>query len=794
MGATGLVLTSRWRRRTGDQVALALVIAIAGAVVLATLAGAQRTETAYARFDRAASNPDVVLATKGPGSADLSDEQIATIESLPEVRGAGRMRALAMQPAVEALYQPIAAPLDDGIGTRVLRSRFVAGRAPEHADEMSMTEQRAALLGLHLGDRLAMASYTPEQVRQYQGGDDSIFDHPDGPTVELTLVGIERTPLSVSTDRDIASITMLAPAFLDEYGDRVGSWTDLLGVDLVGDGGAIDEFTNEVHQLPGLADLHFEASVSANVPIVSTLDFVATALRVFAAIGALAGSVAVALVLVRAMSVERLEGPVLNALGWDARHRRRLLVLGITPGIAVGIVGAVVAATLASTLFPFGLGRRVEPTPGIDIAAPALVIGTAIIVGGVAALTAVAAWWVTRDRRAQPPHRQSRFVRRLAGLNLSVTSLTGVRFVAERGRRGDTIAARSAITAVALSVAGLLGVLTYTSSRQWLDSNPAAWGRTWDVAASGERIDELIPPDAILARTRVRISTVELDGHPLEVRGFDALVGPSLIPIATGRHPGPGEVALGSGTMAALGVSIGDTVTLKGSSATADMRVVGEAMFSGISDLPVLNSGAAMEFDTLLRICDPDTDDHFDTDVLRLVPGTADIALLSALAEQDRIPTTDDDVRRLVEGDRPDEFRRLDEVRSLPWLLGAFLTWLAVTASVALLVGAVRRRRHDLAVLRAMGLERRGVGRVVRAQAFTVSVAGLAIGIPAGIIIGRLAWTTVARSLGVVVHISTPWAATAIIAIAMIALDTLVSMIPAIRAGRSTAAFALRAE
>ena len=96
----------------------------------------------------------------------------------------------------------------------------------------------------------------------------------------------------------------------------------------------------------------------------------------------------------------------------------------------------------------------------------------------------------------------------------------------------------------------------------------------------------------------------------------------------------------------------------------------------------------------------------------------------------------------------PDEFDRLAEVRSLPWLLAALLGVLAIATMTSMLIVTVRRQRRDLAVLRAVGIAGGGVRRIVSVQALVVSAMGVVVGVPLGIVIGRVAWMSVARGLG----------------------------------------------
>jgi ABC-type antimicrobial peptide transport system permease subunit len=60
------------------------------------------------------------------------------------------------------------------------------------------------------------------------------------------------------------------------------------------------------------------------------------------------------------------------------------------------------------------------------------------------------------------------------------------------------------------------------------------------------------------------------------------------------------------------------------------------------------------------------------------------------------------------------------------------------------LATAVSRRRHELAVLRALGMTRRQTRLAVSIQATVLALAGLAFGIPLGLALGRVIWRVVA--------------------------------------------------
>ena len=91
----------------------------------------------------------------------------------------------------------------------------------------------------------------------------------------------------------------------------------------------------------------------------------------------------------------------------------------------------------------------------------------------------------------------------------------------------------------------------------------------------------------------------------------------------------------------------------------------------------------------------------------------------------------------------PVELANLRNVRTLPVLLAGFLALLAVGALSHVLLTSARRRGHDFAVLRALGLDRWRTRLILNSQATAISVVGLVIGVPLGIVLGRTLWRLV---------------------------------------------------
>jgi hypothetical protein len=92
----------------------------------------------------------------------------------------------------------------------------------------------------------------------------------------------------------------------------------------------------------------------------------------------------------------------------------------------------------------------------------------------------------------------------------------------------------------------------------------------------------------------------------------------------------------------------------------------------------------------------------------------------------------------------PVELAELQQIRVLPAFLAVFLAILALGAVGHALATAVRRRRHDVAVLRALGMTRTQSRWMVATQATVLAAAGLLIGVPLGVALGRTVWRYVA--------------------------------------------------
>ena len=118
----------------------------------------------------------------------------------------------------------------------------------------------------------------------------------------------------------------------------------------------------------------------------------------------------------------------------------------------------------------------------------------------------------------------------------------------------------------------------------------------------------------------------------------------------------------------------------------------------------------------------------------------------------------------------------------------------AVIGIAHLLVSSIRQRRHDFAILKALGFLPGQVRRAIAWQATTLAAVALGVGVPLGIVGGRLIWLRVADQLGVLASTVTPALVLLVVAAGTFVLANLVALAPARVAGRTRAALVLSSQ
>jgi ABC-type lipoprotein release transport system permease subunit len=794
MGAVGMLAGSEIRRRWRSAAVLALVVGIVGAVVLATIAGARRTDSALGRFNATSRSADVNLFAGDPTPAQL--------HAFGRVRGVAAMavlRAFAIVPR-GAPNLVVAATVDATFGSLVDRARVIAGRNadPSAVDETTIGEGLAALLHVGVGGHLDAASYTPAQVAIGQSGGEP--GTPAGPRLRLRIVGIVRRPLDLGDLGASGGVVALTPTFNRAFSDRIGVWGVALRVRTrhgAADVGGVEAAARRIFgQSPefSLSSLAPETEGARNA-----IDVLTLALWIFAGVAALAGVVAISIVLSRVISRVSSDQATLRALGLTRGQR---VAMNAPPALLIALGGALLAvlgAGVVSPLFPIGVARRAEPTPGLRFDWLVLAVGVIAVTAVVLVIALLAAWRATRESSfevAATTGRRAATVPELAArIGLAPTATNGLRMALQPGHGRTAVPVRSAFLGAVFGVVGVTAVLVFAASLDHLVATPRLSGSPWDFTVADTTSNTpCTGEDFGLARQAgvgafaevCYDNTIEVDGRTVAGLAFRSLRGTVDPEVVAGRVPrGPREIALGSTTMRAIGKSIGDTVHVAGPNAKLKYRIVGQVVFPTLGQGQPLADGAALTGDGNAPFFDPTN--YFRYFVGRFTTGADHAAVERRLAA---IPQLGRPTAPTV----PVEVEHLRQIGWFPATLAVLLGGLALLAVGHALVTAVRRRQRELALLKTLGFDRRQVRATVAWQATTLGTVGLVVGIPVGLIVGRFVWGLVADGLGVSPTAAIPTLALLVTIAAVLGLVNLIAFFPARAAAQTRPAVALRAE
>jgi hypothetical protein len=282
------------------------------------------------------------------------------------------------------------------------------------------------------------------------------------------------------------------------------------------------------------------------------------------------------------------------------------------------------------------------------------------------------------------------------------------------------------------------------------------------------------------------------------------------------------EVVLAPATLAMLHKHVGQTIEVSYGSPTdapvylppTTVRIVGTATlpaigFTGMfTDHTSMSTGAWIDVGIeppamarALQVQDP-LENGWDATFVRFRPGVSEhdgeIDANRLASQVDRLfqadARTQGDALTVLPIQRPAEIVDYRTAGSTPVVFAVVLAAGAALALAISLVASVRRRRHDLAVLKALGLGRRQLAMTVAWQATVVAACGLLIGVPLGIIAGRQLWVLFAHRIDVPPIPSVPAASIALVALATLVFAIVVSLLPGRSAARTPAALVLRAE
>jgi hypothetical protein len=804
MNAVRLLIRAELRRRWGSLLVVTLLVVLAGGVTLAALAGARRTATSFDRFQDATLSHDVLVFAEG-----IERRDVLELRSLAGVEAVGYGRQLAMiRPDGEFLA--VGGPLDDVALRDVARYRIVDGRKPrpDRPEEVVVPEPLARQTKLRVGDSFRVRAWSQEQLEGV-GNDAPDLPEPKGASAKLHVVGISRLPIDLSLQGRAGGVLITQRSFVEKYGADIGNFSGEDGAFLfvrLDDGRAgVDRFLGQLADVLGERSYDVDPQALTVGAIQDSIDILAIGILVFGAVAGIAGLIALGLIIGRQVALLAAGQEATRDLGMSRRHRTVAIAGPLLLAIVIGVVGAVVGAWLASPLMPFGVAGRAEPDPGLQFATATLLIGAAVIVVVLAALAIIAAWRAARPEATveRARRRPSMVARALEAIGLAPPATIGVGMALEPGRGRTSVPVRSSLAGAAVAVLGVAAVAVFAASLDNLVDSPRAYGVNWDRMVDDTRLrplgDRLCGPietrltdlDTLDAVASICSLSIELDGRAVGAVGFRPLRGDIGPTVLEGRAASaPDEVALGTETMEALDVEIGDDVTAGSSGGDRRYRVVGRAVVPSLVDPQAVADGAVFTAAGLARI---EPEGNVSAGVVPAVRFRADVDPARAIREIDALPGVGrEGGPGLLRNEVPLEVERLQQIDRIPLALAVFLIVLGAIAVGHLLVTSVQRRDRDFAVLKSMGFRRLQTYGTVCAQATTVAVAGVVIGMLVGVAAGAVIWRAAAEQIGVLAEVVFPLPALAVVAVATVLLANLVAAFPAHVAVRTPAAVVLR--
>jgi hypothetical protein len=792
----------------------ALLLGIGGGVALSAIAGARRTSSAFTRLEAATVAADVLVNPDHVGVLDLLTDDV--MASMPGVASYARIGGGALLGPDGNFLEPISLTADQRFGVDIERPAIRAGRVanPERAEEVFADPVAADLLGLEIGDVLeavvlteadaadgSLFSVAPEDLRRMAR------DGELGTRVLLTLVGIGVRTGDVIPGASNAALH-LTPAFAEAH-DPLPFFGGL--VVRLDDGEAgVGDFITRVRALAPGVGIDFQTTAGDRDTITRAVTPQSVSLYAFGAVTAIGVIAAVGQAFSRRAKLALAVESTLSGLGMPRRERRRLHLLRIAFVALAAPVPMLVVAVLLSRIFPVGLARSVEPDRGIDIDGLVLAVGTIalVVTASVASYLAVVSAQRRRWRIVKSPLRLVRFA--AGGLPPTVT--TGAMYALESGERATSVPAKSTIVSTAVGIAVVVGALTFAASLDRFVTDPKSYGWDFDAvlqagdtteeesAELAERIPDVMAQlDSVEGWATASFQQANVAGATIPVMGISESIGvPTGPTLVRGRMPAArDEVALGAVTAREARVGVGDEVTVGFDQVPAE--VVGIVVLPGIgnyqgSDQAALGVGALFteEGFAIATSLGFVNDDQGPGGVLVSVDGDGRAALARLQAEIDAVVGPE---KIVVEGSiRPSDVGGYAAIRSTPLVLAAILGVLAAMTVGHGLIVSVRQRRRDFAVFRSLGFTRRQVMATVGWQATTVAVLGVLVGLPIGILVGRVAWAAVARRLGIVNMPVMPILAVASSLPIALVLSNIVAAIPARLGVRTRPGQELRAE
>jgi hypothetical protein len=579
------------------MVVVALLCGILGAVSLAALAGARRTESAYGRYLNAIHASDAYVNIPSPDTT-----LIRRIESLPGVASGVAWIGFDADPVVHGHVDP--SFVTDGFAGSAGGEFWtqdtmtvVAGKLPpvDSTQDISLTPGLARLFGVGVGGTVTYRFYNSL----------SLTNTPTGYGTYRVEAIVELPPALVDQFDDVES-AVLPPAATAAAERRPGavefSW---VGAQLQHGNAGLPAFQASLLHLASVVGGGYTFAVrrmdTVHQQVQEAIRPQAVAVAVFGLFALISLLVLVGQSLSQLLERTSRQAGVLRAIGMSRAETAAACGLGGALAIVTGMLVAVAGAVALSPLAPVGPVRQYDPARGAQFDVTVLLGGGAVVAVLLLAAAALSSWRaVASAPRSVARVAPTRAMTASASVPPQVALGISGAFGAAEGRRmwawANIVGSVAAVTAVVTA-------FVFGASLNGLVTHPPRYGWNWNLLIQSEGgYGDFPPPTTTLATlgngdgdldhlmstiqgikgwSTFGFTQLPIDGRVVPVLGLathggfvepptvsgDPLTGTEAVPMVP-VHAGPDEIELGTSTLRQLGVHVGQDVMV-GSGATA---------------------------------------------------------------------------------------------------------------------------------------------------------------------------------------------------------------------------------
>ena len=831
------MLRASWRQ----AVVVTLLGGVLGAVALAALAGARLTAGAYSRYLKAINASDVQVNVPGslPGLPLM--EPVKRLWSLPGAVSHATYVGLNALPVVRGKIDDsfITDSIEgsvDGAGFTQDTMTVVSGKLPPQASttDIVLSPQIADLFGVAVGGRVtyvflsgsqqhratnyrsfrvAAIAYTPPALVD-QADNPEGATLPPGATAQLTgkYFGYAWVGLRLRAgDAGVSGLRRRLPALVSSLESQSDHVTHTQAAGLTFSVKRTRDVQDEVQQ---------------------AIEPEVIALTIFGAITAVAALVLTSLAVAQLLSRTAPDALRLRALG---ASRRQAALVAALPGVipVAGIIVITAAGAVAlSPLAPVGPVRFFAPGKGFYADPLVLGAGLPALLVLFSGLLGVLALRAVRPPRQAPGAERSAATRAAITAGLPPAAVVGTRNAFSGGVTAGAVRQVSTLGGSVVAVAAMVAAVVFGASLTGLISHPVRYGWNWDVlvqaeASYGSFLDQNLAKDpvidlrqdamigllagqpAVAGWSEFSFGQIPVGGRlPLPVLGLERHLG-AVEPPTTSGHPlsGNDQIELGAVTLRQLGKKVGDTVTAGDAKFARRLTIVGTVTLPsfgvGLADHVSLGQGAMLSENTLLAITGAASEPAADVSQ-PVFPSAAAIDLRPGTTPAQRAALVHHIVSANPDGTDGGTYELPPQLASSvlnaqqlgrqPLALAAGLAAAAGLSLAMTVLVDVRRRRHEFAVLKALGMTRRQVWAAVAWQTTLILLIAVLVGAPLGVAAGRVGWRGFAESLGVVPFTEIPLLTLIAGLLALVVAGNLLASVPAAIAARTRAALFLRAD